>query len=128
MAATPPPGSFQQTMSVPEAGYQTAIAIKHPGRMKDVLVTFVLRGQDGSSATYAAACPRCAKGEIIVPVRLTAEGGFAEAPACPALCLDCEDVLDAILEPDKGPALGDEPGDRATLGKYLRAMTVRSWD
>jgi hypothetical protein len=120
--------SFQQPLAVPEAGYRTAIAIKHPGRMAEVPVTFVLRQQDGNSATYAALCPRCAKGEIIVPVRLTAEGAFAEAPACPALCLACEDALDAILEPEKGPDLGSEPGDRATLGKYLKAMSIRSWD
>lgn len=126
MAATPPPSSFWQKMSVPEAGYRTAIAIKHPGRMTEVLVTFMLRQQDGRSATYAAQCPRCAEGEIVAQVKLTADGGFAEAPACPALCLICEDALDAILEPDRG--LGDGPGDRATLGKYLKAMTVRSWD
>jgi hypothetical protein len=128
MAVTPPPGSFQQMMSVPEAGYQTAIAIKHTGRMKDVPVTFMLRGQDARSAAYAAPCPRCATDEIVVLVRLTAENAFAEAPACPALCLVCEDALDAILEPDKGPVPGDEQGGRATLGKYLKAMTVRSWD
>jgi hypothetical protein len=123
-----PPASFPELLAVPGAGYRTAIAIKHPGRMAEVLVTFVLRQQDGSSATYAAPCPRCAKGEIIVPVRLTAEGAFAEAPACPALCMACEDALDAILEPDTGPGLSGEPGDRATLGKYLKAMTVRSWE
>jgi hypothetical protein len=128
MAIPPPPDSFQQTMSVPEQGYRTAIAIKHAGRMTEVSVTFRLRRQEGGSATYAAPCPRCAAGEIVVPVRLSADGGFAEAPACPALCLVCEDALDAILEPDAGPGLGDEPGDRATLGKYLKAMTVRSWD
>jgi hypothetical protein len=128
MSAAPPPGSFQQMMSVPDAGYRTAIAIKHEGRMMDVLVTFVLRQQDGASATYAAQCPRCAAGEIVVPVRLTLDGAFAEAPACPALCLACEDALDAILEPGDGLAIGDEPGDRATLGKYLKAMTTRSWD
>ena len=123
-----PTASFQQWLAVPEAGYRTAIAIKHQGRMAEVPVTFVLRQQDGHSATYVAQCPRCAKGEIIVPVRLTADGAFAEAPACPALCLACEDALDAILEPEKGPGLGDEPGDRATLGKFLKAMTIRSWD
>ncbi len=115
-------------MTVPEAGYRTAIAIKHQGRMTDVRVTFTLQKQEGMSATYSAPCPRCAVGEIVVPVRLAADGGFAEAPACPALCLDCEDALDAILEPDAGPAVGDEPGDRATLGKYLKAMATRSWD
>ena len=128
MAATSPPGSFQQTMRVPEAVYRTSIAIKHAGRMTQVLVTFTLRHQEGTSATYAAPCPRCATGEIAVPVKLTGDGGFAETPACPSLCLGCEDTLDAILEPGRGPGLGDEPGDRATLGKYLKAMTVRNWD
>lgn len=128
MAEMLPPGSFQQTMSIPQADYRTAIAIKHEGRMTEVLVTFKLRHQEGRLATYAAPCPRCGEGEITVPVRLTADGGFAEAPACPALCLNCEDALDAILEPDAGPGIGDEPGDRATLGKYLKAMTTRSWD
>ena len=59
---------------------------------------------------------------------LDGKSGFAEAPACPALCLDCEDALDALLEPKSTSRIGDEPGDRATLGKYLKAMTIRSWD
>ena len=83
---------------------------------------------DGLSGVASTAVAVCAAGEIVVPVRLTADGGFAEAPACPALCLDCEDALDAILEPETGPAIGDEPGERATLGKYLKAMSTRSWD
>lgn len=128
MSASRPPSSFQQTLSVPEAGYRTAIAIKHAGRMKDVPVTFTLQHQEGRTATYSAPCPRCGEAEIVVPVMLTADGAFGEAPACPALCLSCEDALDAILEPDAGPGVGDEPGDRATLGKYLKAMSVRSWD
>lgn len=128
MANHPPPASFQQHLPVPEAGYRTAIAIKHEGRMTEVLVTFALRGHEGTYANYAAPCPRCAAGEIVVQVELTAEGGFVQAPACPALCLDCEDALDAILEPSAGPGVGDEPGGRATLGRYLKAMTTRSWD
>ena len=128
MAHHPPPASFQQSLPVPEAGYRTAIAIKHEGRMTEALVTFTLRHQEGTTASYAAPCPRCAAGEIVVPVEITADGGFAEAPACPALCLSCEDALDAILEPSTGPGVGDEPGDRATLGKSLKAMTTRSWD
>jgi hypothetical protein len=115
-------------MSVPRSSYRTAIAIKHGGQTTEVLVTFMLRQKVGPSATYAAPCPRCAAGEIVVPVRLRADGGFAEAPACPALCLVCEDALDAILEPEAGSGPRDEPGGRATLGKYLKAMTVRSWD
>jgi hypothetical protein len=128
MEAPSPPDSFQQSMNVPAEGYRTSIVIKHEGRMTEVLVTFSLRQREDGVATYAAPCPRCAAGEIVVPVRLTADGGFAEAPACPALCLDCEDALDAILEPETGPAIGDEPGERATLGKYLKAMSTRSWD
>ena len=128
MEGPSPPDSFQQSMNVPAEGYRTSIVIKHEGRMTEVLVTFSLRQREDGVATYAAQCPRCAAGEIVVPVRLTVDGSFAEAPACPALCLDCEDALDAILEPETGPAIGDEPGDRATLGKYLKVMSTRSWD
>lgn len=113
---------------MPEAGYRTGIAIRHVGRMTDVPVTFTLRDQDGASARYAAPCPRCGAGEIVVEVRIAADGGFAEPPACPALCLACEDALDAMLEPQAAPGIGDEPGDRATLGRYLNAMSKRSWD
>ena len=122
------PGSFEETMNVPEVGYRTAIAIKHPGRMTEVTVTFTLREKVGNSATYAGPCPRCTAGEIVVDVKLNPGGSFAEAPACPMLCMDCEDRLDAVLEPQPGLSLADEPGNRATLGKYLKAMTVRAWD
>lgn len=128
MSDHPPPASFEKSMPVPEAGYRTAIAIKHEGRMTDVLVTFRLRSQDGRSATYAATCPRCQAGEILVAVKLDGNGGFAEPPACPALCMDCEEALDAILEPKTLSGLKDEPGDRAALGKFLNAMNVRAWD
>jgi hypothetical protein len=128
MAKPLPPSSFQEEMNVPEAGYRTAIAIKHQGRMAKVSVTFLLREQNGTSATYAGPCPRCNAGEIIVEVKLDPEGSFAEAPACPMLCMDCEDRLDAVLDPPPGPDLASEPGNRATLGKYLKAMTTRAWD
>ena len=85
MEAPSPPDSFQQSMNVPAEGYRTSIVIKHEGRMTEVLVTFSLRQREDGVATSAAPCPRCAAGEIVVPVRLTADGGFAEAPACPAL-------------------------------------------
>ncbi len=123
-----PPATFQETMNIPRADYQTAIAIKHDVRTSEVSVTFVLQTQDGKSATYAAVCPRCNTGEIVVAVNLKADGSFAEAPACPTLCEACEDRLDAILEPGSGKTLADEPGDRATLSKYLKAMTTRAWD
>ena len=113
---------------MPEANYRTGIAIMHVGRMTEVLVTFTLSHRDGVSARYVAPCPRCAVGEIVVEVKLAADGGFAETPACPALCLTCEDALDAILEPDASPGIGEEPGDRATLSKYLSAMSRRCWD
>ena len=128
MAMPLPPGSFLEKMNVPESGYRTAIAIKHQGRMAEVSVTFLLREQNGASAVYAGLCPRCNAGEIVVEVKLDPEGSFAEAPACPMLCMDCEDRLDAVLDPPTGLGLADEPGNRATLGKYLKAMTTRAWD
>lgn len=136
MAETPPagltpslpPSTFQETMSIPRADYQTAIAIKHDERKTAVNVTFVLQSNDGKSATYAAICPRCNVGEITVAVPLNADGSFAEAPACPTLCEACEDRLDAILEPGAGKTLADEPNDRAKLNKYIKAMTTRAWD
>jgi hypothetical protein len=91
-------------------------------------VTFVLSEQDGTSATYEALCPRCGSGKIVVSVALDPDGSFAAEPACPALCVDCEDRLDAILEPEAAKPIADEPGNRATLAKYLKAMTQRSWD
>jgi hypothetical protein len=122
------PENFQQKMSVPEAGYRTAIAVTHGGRMSEVNVTFTLRSQDGASAAYAAPCPRCKVGEISVTVGINPDGSFAEVPACPTLCMDCEDGLDALLEPAAGKSLADESNGRATLSKYLKAMTVRAWD
>jgi hypothetical protein len=128
MAKHPPPESFEAILSVPERDYLTAIAIRHEGRMREVPVTFLLRQHDGEGAAYAAICPRCNTGEILVDVALNGEGGFAEPPACPSLCLACEDALDAILEPAAATSIGDEPGDRETLRRYLKAMTIRSWD
>jgi Xaa-Pro dipeptidase len=89
MAESVPPSMFQEKMNVPEANYRTAIAIKHNGRMTEVTATFVLRGQDEKSAVYAAVCPRCGFGEIVVAVKLNPDGTFQEAPACPTLCIDC---------------------------------------
>ena len=85
MADRPPPASFEERMTIPEAGYRTAIAIKHEGRMTDVLVTFVLRQQDGGKAEYAATCPRCHTGEILVAVKLDGNGGFAGTTGVPRI-------------------------------------------
>lgn len=127
MAKPVPPSTFHQKMHVPESGYRTAIAIKHTGRMTEVSTTFVLRKQDGESAIYAALCPRCSVGEIVVAVKLNPDGTFHEEVACPTLCIGCEDSLDAMLEP--GAAKGDgQTHDRATLNECLKAMNVRSWD
>lgn len=128
MADHQPPASFEENLKVPEAGYRTAIAITHEGRMTDVRVTFMLRQHGSGSATYAATCPRCNTGEIVVTVALDGDGRFAQPPACPALCLACEDALDAMLEPKAAADITSEPGDRATLGKYLNAMNVRAWE
>ena len=114
-------------MNVPEASYRTAIAIKHNGRMTEVTATFVLQGQDEKSAVYAAVCPRCSAGEIVVAVKLNPDGTFQEAPACPTLCIGCEDSLDSMLEPGAAKGIG-ETHDRATLNEFLKAMTVRAWD
>ena len=67
-------------------------------------------------------------GAITVDVALAPDGSFAEAPACPTLCVSCEDRLDLIMEPEAAKGLGDQPGDRETLGKYLKAMNLRAWD
>ena len=115
-------------MSIPEAGYLTAIAVKHEGRMTEVSVTFTLRERDASSATYAGLCPRCNSGEIDVTVKLNADGSFAEVPAIPMLCMNCEDTLDVLLEPEKTTGTTDGPGNRESLAKYIKAMNVRSWD
>jgi hypothetical protein len=32
------------------------------------------------------------------------------------------------MEPEAAKGLGDQPGDRETLGKYLKAMNLRAWD
>ena len=115
-------------MDVPATDYRTATAIKHDRRTKVVSVTFVLRDHDASAASYAAVCPRCGTGEILVSVKLAADGTFAEAPACPTLCIACEDALDAMLEPEAASGPGDQTGDREALSKHLRAMNVRAWD
>lgn len=123
-----PPRSFEEKMKIPETDYRTALAVRNATRMKEVSVTFRLTGQHGAVASYAATCPRCNSGEISVDVALAADGSFAEAPACPTLCLACEDRLDQLLEPPTKQDLGDKPGDRETLGKYLKAMNLRAWD
>ena len=115
-------------MNIPAEDYRTAIAIRNDPRMKEVTVTFLLTAQQDTSASYAATCPRCHSGEITVDVALAADGSFAEAPACPTLCFACEDRLDQLLEPQAKVPLGDKPGDRETLGKYLKAMNLRAWD
>ncbi len=115
-------------MNTPEMDYRTAVAVRNDTRTKEVSVTFRLIGQNGASARYAATCPRCNSGEITVDVALAADGSFAEAPACPTLCLACEDRLDQLLEPAAKQDLGDRPGDRETLGNYLKAMNRRAWD
>ena len=84
MEAPSPPDSFQQSMNVPAEGYRTSIVIKHEGRMTEVLVTFSLRQREDGVATYAAPCPRCAAGEIVVPVRLTAGAGRLRAVSPPS--------------------------------------------
>ncbi len=128
MAEASPPGSFESKMIVPKSEYRTAIAIKHDQRMAEVAVTFMLREQLGSSARYAALCPRCKRGEIVVDVELTPDMNFRETPACPSLCLDCEDRLDSVLEPESAPRPADGLGDREALSAHLKAMNSRSWD
>ena len=123
-----PPRTFEEKMKIPETDYRTALAVRNATRMKEVSVTFRLTGQHEATASYAATCPRCNSGEITVDVALGADGSFAEAPACPTLCLACEDRLDQLLEPPAKQDLGDKPGDRETLGKYLKAMNLRAWD
>ena len=123
-----PAASFEVIFDVPETDYRTAIAIRHDTRMKQVAVQFALQGRNGNVAVYRAICPRCHSGEIEVAVKLDGDGSFAEAPACPALCIACEDKLDSLLEPEPAINSRNEPGDRATLNKHIKAMTTRSWD
>jgi hypothetical protein len=115
-------------MNIPSTDYRTAVAVKNDPRTVEVAVTFLLKAQVDAQATYAATCPRCHSGEITVDVALAPDGSFAEAPACPTLCLACEDRLDLMLEPPVKKTIGDQPGDRETLGKYLKAMNLRAWD
>lgn len=128
MPVTPAPHSFEETMNIPETDYRTAVAVRNDTRTRQVTVTFVLTGQSGRQASYTATCPRCHEGEITVDVALAPDGSFAEVPACPTLCMACEDRLDALLEPQARESIGDQPGDRETLGKYLKAMNLRAWD
>jgi len=128
MATTFPPETFQQAMQVPEAAYRSAIAITHNGKMRDVSVTFVLQSRDDHEAHYVAPCPRCRDGSITVAVPLKPDGSFAEPPACPMLCLACEDRMDAMLEPGTHTETEREPSDRAALNQFIRAMNIRSWD
>lgn len=115
-------------MRVPAADYRTAVAVKNDMRSTEVTVTFRLAAQSEAMASYAATCPRCNVGLITVDVALAPDGTFAAAPACPTLCLACEDRLDLMLEPKPQKSIGDQPGDRETLGKYLKAMNLRAWD
>lgn len=115
-------------MMVPRTDYRTAIAIKHDEAMKQVTTTFYLRDRHPAAATYAASCPRCDEGEIVVEVRLKPDQSFAEAPACPSLCLACEDRLDALLEPPGAPGPESEEGGRAGLEQHIRTMNRRAWD
>jgi hypothetical protein len=121
-----PPQTFVEMMEIPDSSYRTAIAIKSASRMKTVAVTFALRERQGDTATYAATCPRCHEGELIAIAELDQNGKFKELPACPALCLDCEDRLDAILEPS-APDHSSESSGRGTMDKYLKAMKP-SWE
>ena len=120
-----PPKIFLKKFDVPETEYRTAIAIQHKGRMSQVDVAFVLRMHDAMSATYHGLCPRCLTGEISVVVKLLPDARFAEVPACPGLCLACEDQLDAILERNASTAHGDAPSNRAGLSNTLKMMTTR---
>ncbi len=128
MAETLPPQTFEESMRVPETEYRSAIAIKYTGRMMDVRVTFALQAQDGHSAEYAAVCPRCNAGSITISVKLRPDRSFAEPPACPMLCLDCEDKLDSILEPGAEKETERGPADRASLNKHISTMNIRPWD
>jgi hypothetical protein len=120
------PETFLEKMEVPTAPYRTAIAIKHQGRMNQVMVAFVLQAHDDQSATYSAVCPRCQIGAIVVVVKLNVDGSLAEAPACPTLCLACEDRLDAIIDPQAWVGLKVEPSDRETLSMQIKAMKTRA--
>lgn len=128
MANILPPDTFQETMRVPETAYRSAIAIMHNGRMTDVSVTFVLLSWADNVASYAAECPRCNEGRIDVAVPLQPDGRFAEPPACPMMCLECEDRMDAMLEPRTEKEAGRELSDRAGLDQFIRTMNIRSWD
>ncbi len=128
MPAVPAPASFTERMNIPAAELRTAVAAKNDRRTVAVDVTFRLKGQTGAVASYAATCPRCNSGEIAVEVKLAADGSFAEAPACPSLCVACEDRLDQLMDPGPKKAIGEQPGDRETLDKYLKAMNLRAWD
>ena len=120
-----PPETFEEAVEVPMTASRTAIAIKN-ARMATAMLTFTLKDHNGSEATYAALCPRCGTGEILATARLNPDGSFAEPPACPALCLACEDRLDAVLEPEGHEGLKNEPANRDTLNKYIKAMT-KTW-
>jgi hypothetical protein len=121
-----PPASFLHVSEIPETEYRTAVAILHSERMRAVSITFELKEHAGTHATYAAVCPRCNAGEIIAVAELQSDGSFKEQPACPTLCMACEDRLDAMLEPEGGFNPDNEPAGRATLDKHLKEM-ARSW-
>ena len=127
-AASQPPKVFVETMAVPLAKYRTAIAIKTTGPTAEVNVAFSLVERMGDLATYTGRCPRCRDGEIVAQVKLKPDGSFSERPACPGLCVACEERLDAILGPSAAAAGSrKEPVNRSTLAQHLQAMT-RRWD
>ncbi len=83
--------------------------------MNSVEVEFVLQTHDARFAQYEAICPRCRTGEITVIVKLAKDGQFSGTTACPALCLACEDRLDAIL---KTVSSSNAPSDRARSTRH----------
>ncbi len=123
-----PPATFAGIVEVPSESYKTAIAIQHEGRMTLVEITFILQGCNDGVASYSAVCPRCQIGPIELTVKFNQGGSFVEAPAFPALCLACEDRLDAIIDPQAWAGLKEEPTDRETLSKQIKAMKTRAWD
>jgi hypothetical protein len=125
-SAQSPPRTFVHDSEIPETEYRTAVALLHSARTRPVSINFELKEHAGPRATYAATCPRCHEGEIVAIADLNADGSFREPPACPALCMACEDRLDALLEQEGGYDPDKEPSGRETLDKYLKAM-ARNW-
>ena len=118
-----PPDTFTETMQIPVASYRTAIAIKNVVRMHEVTVVFSLKEYNPGVAIYSGRCPRCQVGNITVYAKINPDGGFSERPACPTLCIDCEERLDEILEPARKTNLKSEPSNRTRLDKYIRGLS-----